>query len=687
MLLLSKGLKIVQYQVRGISKIVKWSGLGVVAGAVALTAMSLRPVPFNGTVAPRRTSQAAPETKPSRHITPIDSVPAGYFMFPIKPGKPNFLTGSMGEIRANHFHGGLDIKTDGRVDLPVYASADGYVSRLKQSAFGYGNVLYITHPNGMTTVYGHLNRFEGPVADFLRQQQYAKQTFELELFPTKDQFVVKRGDIVAMSGNTGGSGGPHLHWEVRDAEDRQLNPLRFGGFAEIQDHVAPTLQAFAVEPLSIDARVQGRFDKAVFTPKKPPTPAAPSTPYAYPDTIAAFGMVGLLVQGFDRFDIATNRNGLQRVEVRVNGQPHYRHTIDAVPFSDSRQISQHIDYQWQQTNGRTLEKLFVDDGNTLPIYNTNGTKGKLRVEEGSIYNVEVRLSDSYGNTTPFTFVLRGQKPVYYKTRNASVRKPALRYDINRNILKVIATDPDTSRQGANITLMRGNRRLEVVPSYTVQSENVYLYDLRAGLPDSIRFGQLTKAFEPKVPIPSATEQSFANGLQNLVFFPLTLFDTLYLQNGYKDGLWTIHNARTPLFKPMQATLKPPVAVADKTRSAVYMINYKGARIYQGGKWEGEQITFPVKTFGSFRILTDTLAPTARLVRKSPAGLTFIVGDNLSGLSSYRLLVNGQWRMLRYEYKNATLFTDPQDKTVPLAGEAELRLTDQAGNEKILQFKI
>jgi hypothetical protein len=444
-----------------------------------------------------------------------------------------------------------------------------------------------------------------------------------------------------------------------------------------------------VEPLGIDARVLGRFDKAVFVPKKPPTPpTTPGVTYAYPDTIAAYGIVGLLVQGFDRFDLATNRNGLQRVEVRVNGQPHYRHIVDGIPFSDSRQISQHIDYQWQQSNGRTFEKLFVDDGNTLPIYSTNGTKGKLRVEEGRIYTVEVRLSDSYGNTTPFTFVLRGQKPVYYKTRNASVRKPALRYDITRNILKVIATDPDTSRQGANLTLLRGNRRLEVIPSYTAQSENVYLYDLRAGLPDSMRFGNITKPFDPQASIPSFAECAFANSQQSLVFTPRTLFDTLYLQSSYKDdGLWTIHTPRTPLFHALQATLKPQVLVADKVRSAVYMINYKGARIYQGGKWDGEQITFPVKTFGSFRILTDTLAPTARLVRKSAAGLTFIVADNLSGLSSYRLLVNGQWRMLRYEYKNATLFTDPQDKTVPLAGEAELRLIDQAGNEKTLQFKI
>ncbi|WP_179197715.1 M23 family metallopeptidase [Hymenobacter crusticola] len=672
-------------------RVFSWNKLAVGA-LVLLTTTSLRPAPFGATAPPARESKAGfslgssnagpgtPQAGPVSH----PNVEKGYFLFPIKPGKPNYLAGSMGELRPNHFHGGLDIKTDGRVDLPVYAAADGYISRMKQSSFGYGNVLYITHPNGLTTVYGHLNRFLGPVADQMRQQQYEKQTFELELFFTKEQFPVKRGDLVALSGNTGGSGGPHLHWEVRDAHDAQLNPLQWGGFDEIQDHVPPTIQAFAVEPLSIDARVSGRFDKAVLAPK---LPVGPGVPVTWADTINCFGTIGLQVQAFDRFDTAWNRNGLQRVEVRVNGQPTYQYVIDGVPFSDTRTISDHIDYEWQHTMGRTLEKLFVDDGNILPIYTTGPSKGKLRVEDGKLYAVEVNLLDSYGNSTPLRFVLRGQQPMYYKTRSAAVRQPAVRYDITRNILKVSVADPDTASQGGNLTLLRNGRRLELKPSYTVQSQNVYLYDLRAGLPDSIRFGRVVQRFNRQALIPAGQEFAFSNSVLNLAFGPRTLFDTLYLQTSYKEGLWTIQNTRTPLFEPLRLTLKPEEEIIDKQRSAVYMINARGGRIYQGGKWDGNQITAPIKTFGSFRVLTDTIPPSARLVSKSAAGVTFVVGDNLSGLASYRLLVNGQWRLLRYEYKNATLFTDRQDHTVPLAGDAELHLTDQAGNEKVLRFRI
>ncbi len=309
-------------------------------------------------------------------------VPAGYFLFPIAPGKPGFLSGSMGELRPHHFHGGLDIKTGGGVNQPVYAAADGYLSRLKQSSFGYGNTLYITHANGLTTVYAHLNEFRGPVAEELLRQQYEKQTYELELNFDKDKFPVKRGEVVALSGNTGGSAGPHLHWEVRDAQDRQYNPLQWGGFAEVQDHVAPILQALAVEPLAIESRVERVFAKAVLVPKVQPAPGAATV---WADTISAFGPVGLLVQGFDRFDNAWNKNGIQRVTVRVNGQPFYEHTIDAVPFpAGSRQISNFLDYHYQHTQGRQLQKLWVDEGNDLNIYNTGPGKGRLNVEFDAI---------------------------------------------------------------------------------------------------------------------------------------------------------------------------------------------------------------------------------------------------------------------------------------------------------------
>ncbi|MBT2557499.1 M23 family metallopeptidase [Hymenobacter sp. ISL-91] len=644
------------------------------------------PQPASPTLEQPAPNEAAGAASPAPRAG-IPAVAKGYFLFPIKPNQENFLSGSMGELRPNHFHGGLDIKTDGRVDLPVHASADGYVSRLKQSSYGYGNVLYITHPNGLTTVYGHLNSFKGPVAEELRRQQYAKQTYDLELFFEPGQFVVKRGEVVALSGNTGGSAGPHVHWEVRTAAGSQLNPLQWGGFAEIQDHVAPVVQAFAVEALGIAARVEGRFGKRVFVPKAPLADGS----YAWPDTIAASGSVGLLVQGFDRFDKVWNKNGIQQATVLVNGKQVYQHTIDNVPFPDgSRQINRHVDYEWRATQGRQFEKLFIDDGNDLGMYTTGPDKGRLNIEPGKVYAVEIRLADSYGNTTPLRLVLRGEEAGYFKTRSAAVKKPALRYDVSRNLLVVTAQDPDTAAVAGPLTLLRGSRRLELRPSYTDQSQNVYLYDLRAGRPDSIRFGGITQRFTREALIPAGREFSFATAHMGLEFKPKTIFDTLYLQTSYQQGLWTVHLPRTPLYENLALTLRPDTPPTDLRRSAIYSISAKGGKGYVGGKWseDGSSITASIRAFGQFRILTDTVPPSGRLLSKGAAGVVFKVGDDLSGLASYKLEVNGQFRMLRYEHKNATLFTERTDTLgPPLRGPATLRLTDQAGNEKVINVVL
>ena len=620
-------------------------------------------------------------------------VTPGYFLFPVAPGKPGFLAGSMGELRPNHFHGGLDIKTGGGVNQPVLAAADGYVSRLKQSSFGYGNVLYITHPNGLTTVYGHLNEFKGPVAAELLRRQYEKQSYEVELFLPKDQYPVKRGELVALSGNTGGSAGPHLHWEVRDAQDRQYNPLQWGGFPEIQDHVAPTLQAFALEPLGIEARVKNVFAKALFLPRIQPGPGVATT---WADTISCFGTVGLLVQGFDRFDNAWNRNGIQRVTVTVNGQPFYQHAIDAIPFpTGTRQVGNFVDFLYQNTQGRTLQKLWVDEGNDLAMYTTTGPgKGRLNVEAGKVYAVDITLADSYNNQTPVHLVLRGEQPAYFKTRSAAVKRPALRFEVTRNLLKAVAADPSADSVAANLVLLRGNRRLEIRPSYTQNSESVYLYDLRAGLPDSLRFGDITKKFDRQVMIPAHKETNYATAHLNLLFGPETLFDNIYLSTAYKpeptgSGFWTVGSPLLPLYKTAVLTLKPATPPTDPARTAIYAATAKGGKAYLGGKWDDRgQITAAIRQFGSYRIFRDTIAPKGSLIGRPGGQLLFRVGDDLSGLATYRLLIGGQFRLLRFEHKNSTLFTVARDTLGPrLRGPAELRLTDQAGNERVISLSL
>lgn len=153
------------------------------------------------------------------------SFPKGYFIFPINPGQKNTLAGVLGDLRTNHFHAGIDIRTQQREGLQVLAAADGYISKIKVQTTGYGNVIFIKHPNGMTTVYGHLLSFADPMGSYLREKQYERKTFEIEINPSPEQFPVRKGELIGLSGNTGGSAGPHLHFEIRDSKDNYLNPL------------------------------------------------------------------------------------------------------------------------------------------------------------------------------------------------------------------------------------------------------------------------------------------------------------------------------------------------------------------------------------------------------------------------------------------------------------------------------
>ncbi|OKL39955.1 M23 family metallopeptidase [Pontibacter flavimaris] len=604
--------------------------------------------------------------------------PADYFLFPIKPGERNYLSGTMGEIRSNHFHGGLDIKTDQRVGLNVHAAADGYISRVKQSTYGYGNIIYVTHPNGLVTTYAHLLEFYKPLADHMLQQQYEKQTFELELFPEPGQFPVKRGDVIGLSGNTGGSGGPHLHFEIRDKDDRLYNPLRYT-FKEVIDTTPPDIYSIGIAPLNIHSRVNNAFERAELRTKKV------GNNYTLTDTVFAHGLLGLELQTIDRLDGAANKNGTQEVTLFVNGEQLYNHYIDRVPFELSRQVSQHINYGQYRRRGSTFQKAFVDHGNDLPLYKANGSDGRLKVQPDSVYQVKLLARDSYNNTSSLSFTVKGQKPAFTQTRSAAVKKPSINYEILGNVLRINAAD--TSATPKNIELFVGGEELMLVPSYVHNSVAVGLYDLRAGLPDSMRFCGLSTSFGLEQLVPPAQAFQFRNNYLKLSFDEQSLYDTLYLQTSLENGVFTIGDYFTPLHKAMKVTLRTDTTGIDKSKAAVYFLGTGRGRGFTGGKWEGNTITFYTKNMGKFKVMEDTKAPSIRLISKSRNGISFRISDDLSGLNSYNAWIDGKWILMKYEHKQATIWSEKLDKNIPLSGEFILKVKDNTGNEAVYTTRI
>ncbi|GAB3830836.1 M23 family metallopeptidase [Pontibacter rugosus] len=603
---------------------------------------------------------------------------AGYFLFPIKPGVRNYLSGTMGEIRSNHFHGGLDIKTDQREGLEVHAAADGYISRVKQSSYGYGNIIYITHPNGLVTTYAHLLEYNKPLADYMLQKQYEKQAFDLELFPEPGQFPVKRGDVIGLSGNTGGSGGPHLHFEIRDEKDRLYNPLKYK-FTEVIDTTPPDIFSIGITPLNIHARVNNAFDRSEFRTKEV------GNNYSLTDTVFAHGLLGLELQTIDQLDGAANKNGTQEVTLLVNGQQIYQHYIDQVPFELSRQVSQHINYNQYKRNGRTFQKAFIDYGNDLPLYKADERSGRMVVQPDSVYQVKLIARDSYNNTSTLSFVVKGQRPKFTQTAAKAVKKPSIDYEIIGNVLKISATD--TAQTPQNIELYVNNQALMLVPSYMKNSTSVSLYDLRAGLPDSMRFCGLSKNFGIEKAVPPNKDFLFTNRYLKVLFDKQSLYDTLYLQTKLEGDVYTIGDYFTPLHKAIKVTITPPAEVKDKSKAAVYFLGTGRGRGFEGGKWEGNSITFTTKNMGKFKVMEDTKPPVIRPVVKNSSVISFKISDDLSGINSFNAWVDGKWVLMKYEHKKALIWSEKIDKSVPLSGEVILKVKDNAGNEATYTGRI
>ncbi|RZS97349.1 M23 family metallopeptidase [Cecembia calidifontis] len=591
------------------------------------------------------------------------SLAAQDYLFPVKPGQRNLLAGNFSEIRPNHFHSGIDVKIGGVDGEPILSIADGYVYRVKLSTYGYGNVVYIKHPNGQSSVYAHLRNFSPKIHQYVKQEIYKAEKNEIELFPDAGLIPVKRGEIIGNGGNTGSSGGPHLHFEIRDSLDRAIDPFQFR-FREIIDNTAPVLFRVALRPLNLDSRVNGKFQRQEFTP------VLEGNRYVLKTPVKISGKVGLEVYAIDRMDDVSNIFGVPVYELLEDQKPAFRIDINHVDFEKGRFFLTHT-YQNRFT------RLYLHPNNPMQIYQPDTLKsGAIGALPGEKKQLRVLMKDYFGNTKTLEFQVEGEEaPLFLGTQTTgSKRLASLRYE-----REVMVIEAGPSYFGSVAKVFVNGFEMDLPPAYTADGIRTYLWDMNYGIPDSLDV--CTELIYPKVSkkIPFREELFFTNQDLDIQFWENTLLDDLFLRVEKKDYALTINSPSEYLQSNMEVVWKKPNYSGDPKYTHVYFQAANGPKTFVGGTWESEDIRFKTRNFGTFVLDEDRVPPSIQPTRVNSDEIRFVIKDDKSGIQDFEAWVDGKWVLMRYEHKQNLIWSEKLDKQ-PFKGEVLLKVRDMAGNE-------
>lgn len=493
--------------------------------------------------------------------------PKDYFRSPLDI--PMQLAGNFGELRPNHFHAGFDFRTQQKEGLNVYAVADGYVSRIKISTFGNGKTIYITHPNGFTSVYGHLQRGVGKIEDFIKKEHYKQQAYEIEFFPNPNELDIKKGDTIAISGNTGGSEGPHLHFEFRDSQtEKVINPFFFGFDNFMKDTKKPQITSLMVYPI---------YENSVVNQSKRPVAvnlSLQSEGNYLSQTVLAKGKIGFGIQAFDVFDYSYDKYGVFKVQTFLNGNPSFGYQFDTFSFDETKYINAFIDYfKYKQTKLR-IQKLFMENPFPLSILHTDLTNGIIDVSNNftNLYRIEV--SDFYGNTTIVSipiqyssvvptiqdelvktnYFIRAKTDSNFEKDNCSVFFPAgtfyddfyLNFDVNKNVMTVHndsvpvnnafqVTVIDSSATNDDRTFIASLKENKLSYNATKRKENTFTTYTKS-------LGQFTLAKDtiaPRITIAKPIEGKWITNQKTIQLTISDGFSGIKSYNGFLNGKWVL----------------------------------------------------------------------------------------------------------------------------------------------------
>ena len=537
------------------------------------------------------------------------------FISPVKI--PLSLSANFGELRSDHFHSGLDIKTQGVTGKEVVATASGYIYRISISPGGFGRALYLRHPSGYLTVYGHLDRFIPEVEEYIVNQQYEKKSYLITVFPPKDKFRFEQGDLIAYSGNSGSSSGPHLHYEIRKSESEMpVNPLLFE--FGTGDNIIPVIEKLAVYPVTDNTLInnQNKMKKYTVT--------GGHGNYYIPaeNEIRISGPAGFGIKSYDLLNDSYNKCAVYSIEMKIDSVSLFKYVMNEFSFSESRYINSHIDYETYIRERTHYEKTFLLPNDKLSVYQDVVNRGIFNFNEDRTYHVEITVADIHNNKSTLSFKVKGIPP--------------------KSLEKQVSTDD-------NVNIMPYNR------SNRFNTEDVSLSFPAGSLYDTLYF-KYRKASGPNEML---SEIHYIHDKFTPVHKAYTLsIRPSVIPEGMESKMLIIQLSDDFKKSGLSSTFNDGVVTAKPTSFGMFYV--------------GIDTVAPM-------ITTNSLTPGIDLSGKKDIRIR--IYDDLSGIKEYEPYIDGKWALFEYDQKNNIIIYrfDPERIARGTKHNLTLKVSDNVDN--------
>ncbi len=605
------------------------------------------------------------------------------------------LSGTFGELRPNHYHSGIDITTGQQTGFRVLAASEGYVYRLKVSPYGFGNAVYLKHTDGNFSVYAHLDHFTPELEHYVRAIQRQQSQYIQEIYPQPNEIRVAKGELIAFSGTSGSSTGPHLHFEIRDSLERIMNPMRWYPTL-IKDHRPPRVDRMAFAPLADSSRVKGRFRKWRVVPT-----AAGGGNYALSGVLEVNGPVGIEYQGVDLLDASGSPCGIVGARLYLDDQLVFHRDLTRFDFEETRLVNIHFDFPEYLDQRRRMERVYREPGDVFPALDASPGNGFLQLTDDNVHGFRLVLLDFQGNKATVEGKLKRGSVVPVSTATYTPGNSRFAVNRSRNVLEVAVVRPGVAvaKEGL-LWETDGGTKSNWSPAYRKGDTLFFIQHFSpANWPVRISAPGMSWTHDTYFADWVASDRSTRLDRTGVsAYFPahsvfaeyLLSWKTLSRSGLALTPIETIGSPDEPLWKSFQVGFYPPKGVDTTCLVVAYRSSAGKSWEYAGsGRNAAGQVTAEWNTFGQFTLLADSTGPVvtpvnftaSKLIPASQKTLTWRAKDGFAGVDAPQIHVtlDGVWIPVSYNYKNHTLTWVMEQR--PSSGKHTLRaaIGDKAGN--------